>query len=293
MVQGVRSALRKLYDEEDVSFLATNCFEKLEHLEGKTIAEKFNFGTKDGFLGVFMNGNPKPPQFNYLANADFVAQQIVPSLMEPGVKNVVYLRDYEECQNRDACVVLMGADDSSTRIVSSMLNVYQANHRNLRFVAVNGGFYNLKTNAEFEAKKPEGDEAKLACFVKGERALTEEEIKKAEQNGAIDIPKTKVVNKAMWGPALTEADKVNEFLEGCKAGLKSENEEIVTIGKHSIFAKPSEPKVVSRPAGSADTDLGAGKEKVGMRPDEEQAPEDDLDLDSLEEEEKVEEEVDL
>jgi len=94
---------------------------------------------------------------------------------------------------------------------------------------------------------------------------------------------------------------MQNFFADCKTGLKEEGNNSVQLpGKHSIYAKPSETKVVSRPereGGVEDSDnLGAGKEKVGRRMDENAENDDDLlddDLSVLEDDEDkvIEEEL--
>merc|ERR1711966_82921 len=112
--------------------------------------------------------------------------------------------------------------------------------------------------------------------------------------GAVEIPETKTVYRARWAPEdVLNKQKMDAFFEDCKSGLKEDG--YVTLpGKHSIYATPSETKVVSRPEREGGDDLGAGKEKVGRRMEEGEDQLDELDdLSALEDDEKVEEEADL
>merc|ERR1712216_369632 len=98
--------------------------------------------------------------------------------------------------------------------------------------------------------------------------------------------------RARWAPEdVLDKSKMEAFFADCKNGLVEEGSSVTLPGKHSIYAKPSETKVVSRPeregASEGADNLGAGKEKVGRRMDEGEDNLDELDdLSALEEDEK-------
>ena len=94
----------------------------------------------------------KPLQLNFLQSAKAVAKQITP-LLNVGIKKVVYLKDFEQCQGLGGCMVLGGKQKALSTNMEEFYKEHLKTYRGLPVVSIDTGLYKIKLDEEFVAKR--------------------------------------------------------------------------------------------------------------------------------------------
>lgn len=295
VISDISGELSQNKGTDDVQVVAANCFKKM--MNGKTIAEQWNFGKKDGFIAVFTAGK-KPVQLNYMPTGKYVAKQVKP-MVKTGVQRVVYLRDFEGCQGNKNCVILASKNKEVIGRMEARVKPLMKNNRDLTVVSVDSSFYKVTVDADFAKQKPEqGEDAQYGeaiCVAKNTHSDDFEEFKDAKAFKIMNAKRGAKVNKAKFMKSWGSDAEIEAFLDECQNG---EHSDWYQLSKDvAVKARSGETKHIKAPENpklkkAKNDGTKKGKEAVGQRPDE-TPEEDDEEDEEGEEEEEVEEEVEL
>lgn len=277
----------------DTKVIAANCFQKMK--SGKTIAERFDFGKNEGFIGVFANEDT-PKMLNYLRSADHVLKQIKP-MLKPTLAKIVYKNDWEETKKRKTFMIL-GAQKKP--MLTNMEMVFQPlvkEFRRVKVVSVDTSFWKVDTSEEFDKLVPTDTDKDYGYAMCVSRIAEEEE---ANADGTVKEVPANAPKKPKYQAAYLKSwdgDAPRDFMIQCNNG--GEPEWTKLMRKVKVYARPSEAKVVKAPPRPGqENSEGAGlkkggKEKIGRR--EEETIEDDGEDDDMAEaaEDEVVEDVEL
>lgn len=276
---------------ETVQVQAANCFKKLT--SGRTIAERFNFGKNEGFIGIFANGN-KPVQLNYLPNAKNVAKQIKGYIARE-IQKVVYLKDFDSCKTKKSCMILMGKQQNALARAQSLIKPSLDHYRKVQVNSVDTSFWDVNIDSAFKPETGFEEDAMYGaaiCVVK-DKAGDEEGASKEDKKKK---PTYRAAVLKSW-----EGDAPLDFMKLCDEGgaadwtvVKDHAEVKAISSKPKIVVPPADAKAAFRKKQAEKEDAGlkkGGKERVGSLPEEK---EEDLDEeDFVPEDEDLVEDVEL